>query len=115
MKMQKLLSYTRKAVDEYQLIEEGDRIAVGISGGKDSLTMLYALQGLSRFYPKHFEVEASLSIWDMKMLVSGRWKRCAASLGVHYTVTPPRSIRLYLRNARKKIPVPSAPSCAKAL
>ena len=54
MKMQKLLSYTRKAVDEYQLIEEGDRIAVGISGGKDSLTMLYALQGLSRFYPKHF-------------------------------------------------------------
>lgn len=58
MKMQKLLSYTRKAVDEYQLIEEGDRIAVGISGGKDSLTMLYALQALSRFYPKHFEVEA---------------------------------------------------------
>lgn len=58
MKMQKLLSYTRKAVDEYQLIEEGDRIAVGISGGKDSLTMLYALQGLSGFYPKHFEVEA---------------------------------------------------------
>ena len=49
MKMQKLLSYTRKAVDEYQLIEEGDRIAVGISGGKDSLTMLYALQALSRF------------------------------------------------------------------
>ena len=78
MKMQKLLSYTRKAVDEYQLIEEGDRIAVGISGGKDSLTMLYALQGLSRFYPKHFEVEAvSLSIWDMKSWISGRWKRCA--------------------------------------
>ena len=40
MNLQKLLSYTRKAVDEYQLIDEGDRIAVGISGGKDSLTLL---------------------------------------------------------------------------
>ena len=40
MKLQQLLSYTRKAVDEYQLIDPGDKIAVGISGGKDSLTML---------------------------------------------------------------------------
>ena len=39
MKLQQLLSYTRKAVDEYQMIEEGDHIAVGISGGKDSLTL----------------------------------------------------------------------------
>ena len=42
MELQKLLSYTRKAVDEYRMIEEGDHIAVGISGGKDSLTLLYA-------------------------------------------------------------------------
>lgn len=40
------------------MIEEGDRIAVGISGGKDSLTLLYALHGLKRFYPKSFELEA---------------------------------------------------------
>ncbi|EOS69217.1 hypothetical protein C818_03095 [Lachnospiraceae bacterium MD308] len=58
MKLQQLLSYTRKAVDEYQMIEEGDHIAVGISGGKDSLTLLYALQGLRRFYPKRFELSA---------------------------------------------------------
>ena len=58
MKLQQLLSYTRKAVDEYQMIEEGDHIAVGISGGKDSLTLLYALHGLNRFYPKHFELSA---------------------------------------------------------
>ena len=55
MKLQRLLSYTRKAVDEYAMIEEGDHIAVGISGGKDSLTLLYALHGLKRFYPKKFE------------------------------------------------------------
>ena len=42
MKLQKLLSLTRKAVDEFQLIDSGDKIAVGVSGGKDSLTMLYA-------------------------------------------------------------------------
>lgn len=56
MKLQQLLSYTRKAVDEYDMIQEGDHIAVGISGGKDSLTLLYAMQGLRRFYPKHFEL-----------------------------------------------------------
>ena len=58
MKLQQLLSYTRKAVDEYDMIQEGDHIAVGISGGKDSLTLLYAMQGLRRFYPKHFELSA---------------------------------------------------------
>lgn len=58
MKLQQLLSYTRKAVDEYSMIQEGDHIAVGISGGKDSLTLLYALHGLQRFYPNHFELSA---------------------------------------------------------
>lgn len=58
MQLQRLLSYTRKAVDEYNMIEEGDHIAVGISGGKDSLTLLYALHGLKRFYPKRFELSA---------------------------------------------------------
>lgn len=58
MKLQKLLSLTRRAVDEYHMIDEGDRIAVGISGGKDSLALLYALHGLRRFYPNAFEIEA---------------------------------------------------------
>lgn len=58
MKLQQLLSFTRKAVDEYQMIEAGDKIAVGISGGKDSLTLLYALAGLRRFYPKLFDLIA---------------------------------------------------------
>ena len=58
MKLQQLLSFTRKAVDEYQMIVAGDKIAVGISGGKDSLTLLYALAGLRRFYPKPFDLIA---------------------------------------------------------
>ena len=58
MKLQKLFSLTRQAIDDYQMIEEGDRIAIGISGGKDILTLLYAMQGLQKFYPKRFELEA---------------------------------------------------------
>lgn len=56
MKLQQVLSYVRKAVDDYHMIDEGDKIAVGISGGKDSLTLLYALNSLKRFYPKKFEL-----------------------------------------------------------
>lgn len=58
MKLQQLMSYVRRAIDDYGMIEDGDRIAVGISGGKDSLTLLYALAGLKRFYPHPFELEA---------------------------------------------------------
>lgn len=58
MKLQQLLSFTRKAIDDYQMIQEGDKIAVGISGGKDSLTLLYALAHLKIFYPKKFNIVA---------------------------------------------------------
>lgn len=58
MTLQKLLSYVRQCVDRYHLIQEGDKIAIGISGGKDSLTLLYALKNLQRFYPKPFELIA---------------------------------------------------------
>ena len=54
--LQKLMSYTRRAIDTYNMIEEGDRIAVGVSGGKDSLALLCALHGLRRFYPKKFDI-----------------------------------------------------------
>lgn len=56
MTLQKLYSYTRQCIQQFDLIEEGDKIALGISGGKDSLALLYALAGLRKFYPKHFEI-----------------------------------------------------------
>ena len=58
MKLQKLLSYVRRAVDDYHMIEDCDKIAVGVSGGKDSICLLLALNSLKRFYPKKFEIEA---------------------------------------------------------
>lgn len=58
MKLQQLLSRVRQAVDAYNMIEENDCIAVGISGGKDSLALVYALSKLRDFYPIPFEVKA---------------------------------------------------------
>jgi len=58
MTLQRLYSYTRQCIQQFDLIQEGDKIAVGISGGKDSLTLLYALAGLRNFFPKKFEIIA---------------------------------------------------------
>lgn len=56
MTLQQLLSPVRRAVDEYKMIKKGDKVAVGLSGGKDSVALLYALSGLKRFYPESFDL-----------------------------------------------------------
>ncbi|MDD3279596.1 MAG: ATP-binding protein [Lachnospiraceae bacterium] len=86
MKMQQLYSVTRKAIDEYQMIEEGDKIAVGISGGKDSLTLLYALHGLMRFYPKHFTIQAITVDLGFENLNLEPIKALCQELQVPYTI-----------------------------
>lgn len=56
--MQKLLSYMRSAIQKYNMISEGDKIAVGVSGGKDSLALLVAMARLRDFYPEKFKLGA---------------------------------------------------------
>ena len=56
--MQKILSHMRKAIEEYHMIDEGDKIAICLSGGKDSITMLKAFKNLQIFYPKKFDIIA---------------------------------------------------------
>ncbi len=58
MTIQKLMSITRKGLDDFSMVEEGESIAVGVSGGKDSLALVTSLAYLSRFHPKHFTVKA---------------------------------------------------------
>lgn len=86
MKIQKLLSYMRKAVEDYEMIKENDKIAVGISGGKDSLTLLKGLKALQRFYPNKFELHAiSVSLGFENMNFDGIKKYCE-EIDVNYTV-----------------------------
>ncbi len=86
MKLQQVLSLTRRAVDDYHMIEPDDRIAIGISGGKDSLTLLYALQGLRRFYPVPFHLTAvTVDLGFGNMDLSGIEKLCQ-KLDVTYRI-----------------------------
>ena len=71
--MQKILSRMRKAIEEYDMIQENDKIAICLSGGKDSITMLHAFKALQRFYPKKFDIIAisidpGFEFFDTKLL-----------------------------------------------
>jgi len=82
--MQHLMGLVRRCVDDYQMIEAGDRIAVGVSGGKDSLALLALMAGLRQYYPKPFEL-AAITI-DMGMGMDfGPVEDFCRSLGVPYT------------------------------
>lgn len=88
--MQRLMSFMRSAMEQYDMIEEGDRVAVGISGGKDSLCLLYGLSEMRRFYPKKFEV-VGITVdmqfggvpWDYAPVAE-----LCEKLGVEYSVKP---------------------------
>lgn len=83
--MKKVVSLTRKAIEEYDMIDEGDRVAVGVSGGKDSLVLLKALAELSRYYPKRFEVIALTLDLGYKADYSAIQRMCD-EIGVEYKI-----------------------------
>lgn len=88
MDLQKMLSLTRQVIDQYRLIEPNDRIAVGISGGKDSLALLYTLAKLRRFYPIPFDLEAiTVDLGFSGMDYSGIQTFCR-ELEVPHTIVP---------------------------
>lgn len=88
--MQKILGYIRRACQEFDLIDDGDRIAVGVSGGKDSLVLLAGLAGLRRFYEKKFDIVAITldpRFGGVENDYSAVAEMCAA-LGVEYHLVP---------------------------
>ena len=90
MKLQRLYSYVRRALEDYDMIHEGDRVALGISGGKDSLTLLYALAGLRRFYPQQFELVAITVDLGYEGFDLTRIRELCDSLQVEYHVVNTR-------------------------
>ena len=86
MELQRLYSLVRQACQEYNMISAGDKIAVGISGGKDSLSLLYALSGLRRFYPESFELEAITVDLGYEGFDLSRIERLCGELEVPYHI-----------------------------
>ena len=86
MELQQMLSLVRKAVDDYKMINEGDKIAVGISGGKDSIALLYALNALKRFYPNRFDIEAVTVNVGFEGMDFTPVKELCKELNVNYTI-----------------------------
>ena len=82
--MQRMLSYIRKAIDDYKMIEDGDKIAVGLSGGKDSITLLMALKAMQRFYDKKFEVIAISINPGFEFFDSDFLQKTCEKIGVEY-------------------------------
>ena len=104
MKLQNVLSYVRKAIEEYQMISSGDRIAIGVSGGKDSLTLLHALHALKRFYPSPFELHAitvDLGFGNMNL---DKVAKLCESLEVPYTIVKTDIAKIIFDDRKEKNP-----------
>ena len=83
--MKKSVSLIRRAIEDYNMINDGDRIAVGVSGGKDSLVLLCALAELKKYYPKKFDIVALTLDLGFETDFSPIEKLCA-NLGVEYKI-----------------------------
>lgn len=86
MKLQKLLSYLRRACDDYHMVERHDRIAVGVSGGKDSLSLLVGLKEMQRFYPLPYELEAITVSLGLPGFDLSPVRVLCERMGIRYTV-----------------------------
>ncbi len=104
MQLQQVLSLVRKACEEYNMLEEGDKIAVGISGGKDSLTLLYALAHLRRFYPKKFELYAITVDLGFDNLNLDKIKELCEELEVDYTIVKTDIANIVFNERKEKSP-----------
>ena len=104
MRLQQVLSYIRRAVDDYQMIEEGDKIAVGISGGKDSLTLLYGLCGLMRFYPKPFQIHAVTVDLGFENVDFSKITEICRELSVPYTIIKTEIADIIFNRRKAQIP-----------
>ena len=115
MTLQQVLSQVRRAADDYEMIQDGDKIAVGISGGKDSLTLLYALSTLRRFYPHPFELHAVTVDLGFENLNLGKIEALCKDWMSRIQIVRRRSLRSYLTKGKKKIPAHCAQNAERRI
>ena len=101
--MQKLMGLVRRCVDDYDMIHEGDRIAVGVSGGKDSLVLLTLLAGLRAYFNKPFELEALTIDMGLGMDYSGVEALCR-DIGVPYSIVKTEIAPIIFDHRQEKNP-----------
>ena len=100
----KLTSLVRRCVEDYDMIADGETIAVGISGGKDSLSMLYALANLRGYYPRRFKLHAvTLDMGHGGMDFSPVGKLCD-KLNVPYTIKETDFAKIIFEDRKEKNP-----------
>jgi len=107
--MQKLMGLVRRCVDDYRMIEEGDKIAVGVSGGKDSLVLLVLLAGLKEYFGKSFQLEAVTIDMGLGMDYSPIEELCR-EINVPYTVVKTEIASIIFDYRKEKNP---CSMCAK--
>ena len=107
--MQKLMGLVRRCVDDYHMIEPGDRIAVGVSGGKDSLVLLVLLAGLREYFPHPFQLEAITIDMGLGMDYSPIHDLCR-ELNVPYTIVKTEIAPIIFQHRKEKNP---CSRCAK--
>ena len=107
--MQKLMGLVRRCVDDYHMISPGDKIAVGVSGGKDSLVLLVLLAGLRKYFNKPFELEAITIDMGLGMDYSGVGELCN-ELEVPYTIVNTEIAPIIFEHRKEKNP---CSMCAK--
>ena len=84
MTLQKLYSYTRQAINDFQMIQNGDKIAIGVSGGKDSLALLYSLSGLQKFIPEKIDIVAITVDLGFGNFETEEIRKLCEKLGIEY-------------------------------
>lgn len=104
MNLNKLYGHTRKAIEEYNLIDEGDKIAIGISGGKDSLTLLYALAGIKKFYPKKFDIIGITVDLGIEGMNFDKVKSLCDKLEVPYVIEKTEIYDIIFKHRKEKNP-----------
>ena len=102
--IKRVLSHVRRAVDDYEMIKAGDKIAVGVSAGKDSLTLLCAMAELRRFYPIPFELCAITVDMGFDGADFSSVKALCDQLGVEYHIIPTQISKIIFDVRKEKNP-----------
>lgn len=102
--IKRVLSFVRRALDDYEMIEEGDKVAVGVSAGKDSLTLLCALAEIRRFYPKKFDLVAITVDMGFEGADFSPIKDFCNELGIEYKIVPTQISKIIFDVRKEKNP-----------